>query len=778
MITLIDGTAPTGDEADATSTAPNGDPNSNLSVDFGFSPTPTSVQLAYFLASSSGLDWTTATEVDNLGFNVYFKPGQGATVKLNGSLVQSRQITGQKPQDYHLAATGTGNGQYFLEEVGLNGGTRQYGPFVLDQAWGEKPVASATASRSVAKNNGVTNPINVGKPKLLSQTSFNLQTDQAGVYHLTYEYLLSKGIDFAGADLSKVELKGAEGPAQLHIVTAQPGKFAAGDYIEWQAQKFHNIYTDYNTYVLSLGSGTNTIVGSGVANNGGPTTARIERNLFYWGSADANTDPWFWDYLSSYNASTGDKQYGFDLSDLTSGGQATGLKLHLRGMNTDAAQAQNHRVHAWLNGTDLGAVSFGGLDEAVLQTSGATALTLQATGNQLRLVVEQVDGSALSYNNILLDYAEFTYPHNPSPAIGTVKSVRVHQPTPYQASEAVDYVIIAHPAFMANVQPLVDLHTAEGLKVKVVDVNSIYDTYSNGVVDGAAIQAYLAAQQQSNLKYALLVGGDSYDPMNYYASTPGYSATSASLVPSVYTLDRFHFRAPSDQLLAGLHSSVAIGRLPAQSLSELDTMVNKTLKLAHASQSHALSSGVTFVADDGTDFNGLNDTLAATASGYSVEKDYRSSGLSSDQLRAKVTDRINGGNLLLNYTGHSGTNAWGLQTFFRQSDIEALTNSANPLVVVQWACYNSFYSLPYSRSMAETWLTANGGAAFVLGSSAQGQTADQTELATRFYHNVLVDKLSLGEALARAKTDMLAANPALADIAQTYLILGDPALKF
>ena len=774
LITLADSTAPTNDEADA-SAAPTGDNNSNQSVDFGFTPTPTSVQLAYVQIKSNLIEWATATEVDNLGFNVYFKPTTGGeTVKLNKAIIPSTEITGQRLQEYRLEVA-TPVGQYFLEEVSLNGATKQYGPFQPGQTWGER-AATAKAAPAAAPAQSLAAAVKPDKPLLLVNHSFNLQTDKAGLYHLTYEYLNGQGIDFTGVRPPAIGMTNGGGPVGLNVVAANPLSFGPGDYIEWQAQAFHNIYTDYNTYVLNVGDGANTALGpaaSGPAN--ASATARIEHNSFYWGSADANTDPWFWDYISTYASNTNDKQFGFDLPNLSSGGGATGVKIYLRGLTSDPAVAQNHRVHAWLNGNDLGTVVFGGQTAGVLQTSGTQAIG--PTGNSLRLTIEKVDGTSLPYDTVLFDYLEFTYPTNPVPALTAVKSLRLHQPTPYRASSKVDYVIIAHPAFLGGIQPLVDLHNAEGLRVKVVDVNAIYDNYSNGIVDAKAIGSYLSDQQKDGLKYVLLVGGDSYDPMNYYSSLPNYAGSSPSFVPSLYTLDHFHFRAPSDQLLIGTTSGVAIGRLPAQSVEELRTMVNKTTSLASASRSHTLSNAATFVADDGADFSGLNDTLAAGASGYNVEKDYLGSNLSRDQLRARLTSRINGGSLLVNYAGHSGTNAWGLQTFYRQSDIAALSNTSQPLVVVQWACYNSYYVSPYSRSMAETWLTASGGAAFVLGSTDQNLTADQTELATRFYANLAGGKLSLGEALAKAKTEMLAANPTLTDIAQGYAILGDPALK-
>ena len=778
LVTVASGTAPTGDESDATSNFVNGDPNSNLSVDFGFVPIPTSIQLAYFLASSNGsgvsIDWTTASEDQNLGFNLYFKPTGGQVVKLNDAVIPSKEITGHRAENYHFDAANLGAGQYFLEEVSLSNKVKEFGPFNLGQSFG------ATPSSNKPTVTGASQPASA--PRATSgQHSFNLQTQAVGTYHLTYEYLTAQGIDFSSVVPARMTLTGPEGAVNLKVVTANPNVFGPGDYIEWQAKAFHNIYTDYNTYVLNTfqvagQSQPTKFQAASTAPSAATTNAvsRIEQNTFYWEDADSNVDPWFWDYLSTYSSATASKTFNFDLPNLASGGQATSIKVYLRGWGSDIAIHPNHQVHAWLNGTDLGLINFDGTGAAVIRVNGPVAL--QTSGNSLKLTLATLAGSSHS-DIVLFDYIELSYPQSSVPVFSAVQSVRPHLDSPLAAANTVDYLIIANSAFSSGVQPLVDLHTSEGLKVKVVDINAIYDNYSQGIVDANAIKAYIADQQkQSSLKYVLLVGADSYDPMNYYGAA-GYGDSSPSFIPSLYALDDYDFRAPSDQLLVGNGSLIAIGRFPVQTTAELSTLVNKTVQLANASKNNQLSKNITFVSDSGNDFNALNDTLASLTTGYNVQKDYLNNG-STDQLHSQLIDQINSGNLLVNYSGHAGTNGWGLSTFWRDSDIKALSNSANPLVVVQWACYNTFYATPYSRSMAEDWLTSTGGAGFVLGATNQSLTSDQTELATRFYQNVLTNHMSLGQALAKAKADMLSANGHLTDISQGFLIMGDPAIKF
>src|SRR5262249_48107680 len=54
-------------------------------------------------------------------------------------------------------------------------------------------------------------------------------------------------------------------------------------------------------------------------------------------------------------------------------------------------------------------------------------------------------------------------------------------------SNGADYIAISYGGFITNVQPLVALRQAQGLRVKVVDVQDVYDEFSDGLMDAQAI---------------------------------------------------------------------------------------------------------------------------------------------------------------------------------------------------------------------------------------------------------------------------------------------------
>jgi hypothetical protein len=98
--------------------------------------TPTAVELASFTATGVDgaihLAWETATELDNLGFNVYrSESGARARVKLNDSLIAAKAPGSNSGAGYEFVDAEVSGGKtytYWLESLDLSGGSAEYGP--------------------------------------------------------------------------------------------------------------------------------------------------------------------------------------------------------------------------------------------------------------------------------------------------------------------------------------------------------------------------------------------------------------------------------------------------------------------------------------------------------------------------------------------------------------------------------------------------------------------------------------------------------------------------
>jgi hypothetical protein len=103
--------------------------------DFGFYQEPTAVTLAAFSAVPQGstivLTWETATELDNLGFNIYrAEAADGPRAQLNASLIPSQTPGTPTGATYQLVdeTSQAGTTYYWLEALDVFGAAEIHGP--------------------------------------------------------------------------------------------------------------------------------------------------------------------------------------------------------------------------------------------------------------------------------------------------------------------------------------------------------------------------------------------------------------------------------------------------------------------------------------------------------------------------------------------------------------------------------------------------------------------------------------------------------------------------
>lgn len=341
------------------------------------------------------------------------------------------------------------------------------------------------------------------------------------------------------------------------------------------------------------------------------------------------------------------------------------------------------------------------------------------------------------------------------------------------ASGQIDYIIIAHPDFVAGVQPLVAQRVSEGYRVKVVDVEQVYAQYGNGIFDAQAIRAYLKhAIGQMGARYVLLVGGDTHDYRGYY------SEASVSFIPSLYTQTYPTLKfAPVDPLYTDIDGDAtpdaAIGRWPVRTIQELAAVVQKTL--AYSSQGRT----AIFAADksDGPSYSAYSDGFAAELPAtWQVEKaylDYSTVAAANQKLKAA----INRGVGLVNYLGHSNPDRWTFSGLLHANEVDGLTNAGKPIVAVQYGCWGSYYVNPKLRSMSETFLVANNrGAAAVFGSTGLTTVESDVVMGAEMTLLLAVAGKTIGDAEREAKEHVATHNDS-ADVVLGWTLFGDPTLK-
>jgi hypothetical protein len=347
-----------------------------------------------------------------------------------------------------------------------------------------------------------------------------------------------------------------------------------------------------------------------------------------------------------------------------------------------------------------------------------------------------------------------------------------------------EWLAISHGMFLPAVDALVAQRQAEGLSTKVVDVERIYARYSAGNPDPAAIARYIADSRRAlGVRYVVLVGGDTVD-------APGYlNSGSVSFIPTPYVAtNRFVQFAPADAALGDVDGDgipdLAVGRIPARTLAEATEMIRKIL--AHAQQpvhdQIMLVAGpddgqISFAADAGLLDQGLP---ASWQRSYAYQSE-----LGLADARLALVQGFNSGKSLLSYVGHSGPTRWTFDPLFTTSQVLGthpdatlrLQDSDNYPIVLQFACWTTYFVSAQQNSMAQVLLSAPGrGASAVVGASVLMEQSSHQAMATAIRPHLQVGR-RIGDALQAAKRS-IALDPALAYKRETQLavvILGDPA---
>jgi hypothetical protein len=359
----------------------------------------------------------------------------------------------------------------------------------------------------------------------------------------------------------------------------------------------------------------------------------------------------------------------------------------------------------------------------------------------------------------------------PEPRISHPASLILNQSsTLNQDSNAADLLIISYRDFMPALAPLVtQRHDRDGFTVKVVDIEDVYDEFSYGSHSPQAIKDFLSLASSKWAKaprYLLLVGDASYDPRNYMGNG------SWDFVPSMH-VDTLSMEADSDDSLGDFDNDgvpeLAIGRLPARSVSEANIMVSKIVNFTPAD----VPQSALMVADNpvGYDFEAFDEHLITLLpASMSVQRVYRSSDAAP---RDDIITKINQGVALVNYSGHGNIDIWA-GPIFDSGDALALTNGKHLPFVTVMDCLNGFFSDPLLEGLAESLLKApNGGAIASFASSGLTSAIPQHEMGERMFQLLYGSQsMAIGDASRQAKS----ATQDI-DVRRTWILFGDPTMK-
>lgn len=366
-------------------------------------------------------------------------------------------------------------------------------------------------------------------------------------------------------------------------------------------------------------------------------------------------------------------------------------------------------------------------------------------------------------------------------------ALALDQPSNLRAPDnSADYLVITHPEFRSEVQRLASHRRNQGLDAQVVSVHDVYDEFSGGVFDPGALRQllrYARANWATAPQYVLLVGDANMDYRdNLDTGYPNYVPT--------HLFDTWPLgETPNDDWFVQMDDDVvpdlSLGRLPARTPRDVRAMVDKIIAYESALVLRPWHRRALFVADDDlAAFEAISDELISLLpSGYVASRFYASAYSVPADPTADVSQAMGEGALLLSYLGHGATNRWGTWTggrLFDLEDVDRLTNGDRLPLLVTGTCLNGFFAHPFEPySLAEAFVrTPNGGAVAAWSPSGLGFPHQHRLLMGELFAALFQKgENRLGPAIAGAKTQAYARDPTIAEVLQTFVLFGDPALK-
>ncbi|MCD4738687.1 MAG: hypothetical protein K8R89_05440, partial [Anaerolineae bacterium] len=320
----------------------------------------------------------------------------------------------------------------------------------------------------------------------------------------------------------------------------------------------------------------------------------------------------------------------------------------------------------------------------------------------------------------------------------------------------VDYLALAPVEFQPALQPLLAARAAQGLQTAVVTPQAVYDTLGHGRPAPEAIQALV--QSLPALRYLLLVGDATVEPGGYD------DASGALRVVAPFTRTAILGETAADGLLGRDATGtpvVAVGRFPAETASEVQAMVSKTI----AWEAETAPPQPVLLHDDEEEFKSLIADLAALIPG-GEELLPLDTGVAD--CREQVLERLAQQSSWLTYNGHGSLRQLGDEGVLLVDDG---AQWSEPALVIAWSCLAAHYTHAQQPSMAETWLRQEpGGAVAFFGPVGETTTFEQRPFARAFY-GALPTHSRLGDAWLEALQ-----VSGSEDVRWGFTLLGDPAL--
>ena len=306
----------------------------------------------------------------------------------------------------------------------------------------------------------------------------------------------------------------------------------------------------------------------------------------------------------------------------------------------------------------------------------------------------------------------------------------------------IDYLIVTPSSLLQAATKLADhRYQVDGINIKVITLNQIYEEFSSGKQDIVAIRNFVkyiydnASSEDNRIKYLCLFGDTSYDYKDRISNNnnmvPTYHRLFSNSTFASFMSDDFYGNMDPEEglMLAAEKLDIAVGRILADNLLLANDMVDKIIKYDSKQSYGNWRNDFVLVSDDVDEvweFNSLQKNLDRLGDEVSVRKpSINVKKLHSDsfqQIASAGGDRypdvnnefqnaLETGALIINYLGHGGEDGLASEFIFTKETAQNLKNNYKFSCIVTVTCEFTKFDNPQRITAGElSYWNKDGGA--------------------------------------------------------------------
>ncbi len=377
-------------------------------------------------------------------------------------------------------------------------------------------------------------------------------------------------------------------------------------------------------------------------------------------------------------------------------------------------------------------------------------------------------------------------------------------------TENPNYLIIAPKDWLSSyvLDDYLRFREGQGLSVKKVAVEDIYDQFNYGIFSPFPIRSYLEyLYNKSNppkLTYVLIIGDADYDFKDYGGDgnlnfVPTYMKSSTGYGDfynpyAYYSFEHFFVTFSGDDNLP----EVLLGRISVKSVEEMETVLTKIKNYETNLLDKDYLKDLLHIGGcrDGTYFEEAQEKNKSYVQfPYSVEDIYlrlppytsspgdcASSNYDvnpANEMKDSI-DRFNSGKGIVNYIGHGAFSIWDDRGFLSSpQDMIHLTNQGKPSVVLNSNCYTaSFYHASIKTTILEDLLNRDKGAISCFGPGTYMNIFQIDWITEPFYSSFFGIQKERNLGLLYYHSFAKVEGMGVDRLAQGLVVLGDPSTKY